>query len=1078
VGRASKARTTESRLPAAWFGIIGLAAIAAYYAIHGTAQTWFYDGFGAACAVALGVRARRQRRGTRAPWILATIGVVLWTAGDALSSVFSYSGTGLGALLSWADALYLLGYPALIAAIIQARRLRSPGRDRGLALEATMLVLAVALPMYEFWVRAALADAQADTLAIVVSLAYPVLDLVLLAAGIRLALGARGLTPSGLLLAVGLATNVVADAIYNVQIIRGGYSQPDPIDAGWLLSYIVWGSAALLPSASRLTAHHTAPGTTRDRRSILLALLVGSPLAVVAAAYRGAQPLDAVAVLGTLLLTTIVVAIRLREIAASDRERWRPSVFLYGSGMVVVALAMILTHAQSVSQRRADSTLALTRAQADLAGVARRSSDLRSARYDVAGTRRAAQAGLAGVARALARRDPGMLTDSGGGALDDQLATYASQVDRTLNLLADDQLVQAEGVTATRVLPAYEQLGATLDTTVSRYRSSAEATAKAERTWTIGLLLAGAFILVWMLRRFGSTRRSAERAAERARAVRDSERRLGALVAGSADILTVIDADTRVIAHPETVERVLGHPAGSMVGQRLDAFLGADDVDRTAQLLQRLRATRGASDTTDWCLRRADGSEITAEARFSNHLDDPLLGGFVLNVRDVTARRDLERELEFRAFHDHLTGLANRALLEERLRHALTRSARTLGIHAVVMIDLDDFKAVNDSFGHAAGDALLIEVGRRLRSTVRGNDTVARLGGDEFAILLEDVSTVDEALATARRLLEALRAPHTIVGRTVLVGGSAGVAVTDGHATDEAQDAADRELRNADLAMYEAKRVGDGSVELFAPEMHAAVASRVEMRSAIKKGLERGEFVVHYQPIVEFSERQIVGFEALVRWDRPGLGLVAPDVFIPIAEQTGLIVDIGTFVLGQATRQLAEWNARDGRSRYMSVNVAGAQIQRDELLLEVATAVRASGIDPEQLLLEVTETALIQDSEGNERRLDALRELGVRLGIDDFGTGYSSLSYLQRFSMDVLKIDKSFVDDIVDGGRAPLVEAMITMARALDLKVIAEGIETPGQMHALEQLGCRLGQGYLFSRPLPAAGITAELAVA
>ncbi|MEA2125844.1 MAG: hypothetical protein QOI80_2626, partial [Solirubrobacteraceae bacterium] len=850
-------------------------------------------------------------RGSRAPWVLGGAGNALWFAGDALSASFDYGTTGIGSLLTPADGLYLLGYPVLTAAVLLARRTRGPARDRGVALDAAMLIVAAALPIYEFWMRTALEHPAGGTLAIIVNAAYPALDMVLLAAGIRLAAGLRGSSAIVALLGVGLLFNVVADAVYNVQTINGGYSLGSALDIGWLVGYLLWGIAALLPASPR-----AAPPSVPDdeapyrRRAILLGLLVASPLSVIAAAYRGAYALDAVAVLGTLVVMIIVASIRLRDLARSGSPRWRTSAFMHGGGVVVVILAMAVTHAQSISKRRADSTLALTHTQTLVEHLQSVEDGIHAGEVSVEQGRTAFVASVADVKRALETRDPDTLAANGGGGLQRDLTDYATHAELLFDLIGRDRLNAALRMDELRVSPAYQRLEAELDRTVRSYRRSATSTAEVERTVTITLLLGGAILLMWLFRRFTATRREIERTEARARALGDSERRFAALVAGSADMLTVVDADTRVLAYPDTVERVLGKEAGSMLGARLDAELDETDTRRTRDLLDRLRHDAEASGTVDWHLTRADGSPMTAEARLTNQLDDPLLCGFVLNVRDVTARADLERELEFRAYHDHLTGLANRSQLEARLRHALTRSARSLALHAIVVINLDDFKSINDSFGHAAGDALLIEVGRRLRMRMRSNDTVARLGGDEFGILLEDVPSIDEALAATRRMLEGLRVPYEFAGRTVLVGGSAGVAVTDGAATGSIEEAAERQLRNADLAMYEAKRVGDGSVELFAPEMHVAVASRVELRAAIKKGLERGEFLLHYQPIIEFANRKIVGYEALVRWERPGHGLVPPDEFIPIAEQTGLIVELGTFVLGEATRQLAAWNAR------------------------------------------------------------------------------------------------------------------------------------------------------------------------
>jgi diguanylate cyclase (GGDEF)-like protein len=515
------------------------------------------------------------------------------------------------------------------------------------------------------------------------------------------------------------------------------------------------------------------------------------------------------------------------------------------------------------------------------------------------------------------------------------------------------------------------------------------------------------------------------------------------------------------------VDRVLGRVAGSMLGERLADFLPPDDRERTATVLNWLAgAEPGASRRIDWRLNRCDGAVLDGEAVIINYLDDPRLGGFVLNVRDVTERRRLENELEHRVFHDHLTGLANRALLENRLCHALGRSARSVTLHGIAFLDLDDFKAVNDSLGHAVGDELLVAVARRLQLCVRGSDTLARLGGDEFAVLLEDVEDAAEAELIAQRMVDSLREPFTVANTELGIGASVGVALSDGSGPGTVEDRAGRMLRNSDLAMYEAKRVGTRTVELYAPEMHDAVTRRLELKSELQLGLARDEFVIHYQPIIALADGSVAGFEALVRWNHPTRGFLSPLDFIPVAESSGLIVDLGHQVLLRACRQLAEWNAKWPARRYMSVNVAGMQLQRDEFVGEVAAALEESGIAPEQLLLEVTETALVRDTAGSERRLREVRELGVRLAIDDFGTGYSSLNYLRQFSMDVLKIDKSFIDSVADETRdGALVNAMVAMGETLGLLVVAEGIEEAGQVDALLKLGCPLGQGYYFARP-------------
>jgi diguanylate cyclase (GGDEF)-like protein/PAS domain S-box-containing protein len=438
-------------------------------------------------------------------------------------------------------------------------------------------------------------------------------------------------------------------------------------------------------------------------------------------------------------------------------------------------------------------------------------------------------------------------------------------------------------------------------------------------------------------------------------------------------------------------------------------------------------------------------------------------------AEDVTQRRRLEGQLAHQAFHDPLTGLANRALFRNRVEHALAQAHRAPGGVVVLFLDLDDFKAVNDSLGHGEGDQLLVQVAARLLGTTRGCDTVARLGGDEFAVLLQDAVDGD-AHIVANRILSSLTRPVLVGARELSVGASIGIAVA------RREDGTEELLRNADLAMYQAKARGKGMYEVFAPPMYEAVRDRVSLQADLHHALERREFRLVYQPLVELATERVVGVEALVRWDHPTRGAVSPATFIPLAEESGIILPLGRWVLDEACRQAAAWQRRGVGAPYVAVNISGRQLQHPQLVADVATALGDAGLEPGALLLEITEGVVMHDTEASLRRLHDLKEIGVRLAIDDFGTGYSSLSYLQRFPMDVLKIDKAFVDDVALGGsRAALARTIVALGETLSLHTVAEGIETPEQSAALVAMGCRVGQGYWFARPVPAPEITAML---
>ena len=420
------------------------------------------------------------------------------------------------------------------------------------------------------------------------------------------------------------------------------------------------------------------------------------------------------------------------------------------------------------------------------------------------------------------------------------------------------------------------------------------------------------------------------------------------------------------------------------------------------------------------------------------------------------------------ALHDALTGLPNRALFLDRLEHALARATRGGTGVAVLFLDLDRFKTVNDSLGHAAGDQLLCTVAERIAGCMRAADTAARLGGDEFAVLLEDLISTHEAVRVAERIIEALAAPIEVAGREVYIGASIGVA--------SGRHGAEDLLRHADVAMYRAKAQGKGRYAMFEEGMQAEVMERLELEADLQRAIDRGELEVFYQPIITLASGALAGHEALLRWRHPTRGLIAPGAFIPVAEETGLIGPIGEIVLREACRQAAAWSHAGELS--MNVNLSGRQLEDPGLLETVTAVLRETGLAPGRLVLEITETVLMHDTEATIRRLRALRAIGVRLAVDDFGTGYSSLRYLNRFPLDVLKMAKPFVDGLGDQSEDPaLARAIVELGASLGLQIVAEGIEHSAQLAQLRRLGCPLGQGYWFARPMPAADAEVQMGI-
>jgi diguanylate cyclase (GGDEF)-like protein/PAS domain S-box-containing protein len=545
---------------------------------------------------------------------------------------------------------------------------------------------------------------------------------------------------------------------------------------------------------------------------------------------------------------------------------------------------------------------------------------------------------------------------------------------------------------------------------------------------------------------------------------RRSVARFQTLVQNASDVIMIVRPDTTITYQTPSTLRILGYAPGSLEGRQLATLLHPDDVEQALAGCTAVAVKAGSSVTALWRIRHIDGSWRRIEVITTNLLSDPTVEGMVLTMRDVTERMGLEEELKHQAFHDALSGLANRALFRDRLEHALLRAARSHTALAVLFIDLDDFKLVNDSLGHAAGDELLVTVATRISSSLRAGDTAARFGGDEFAVLLEQISSPDEAFEVASRIIAEVSTVVVIEDHDLTPGASIGIVFSPAGVEDPADL-----MQAADVAMYAAKAGGKGRYELYRPALKSAILDRLERTADLQRALDNREFELYYQPIVGLEAGDLAGHEALVRWNHPIRGLLLPGQFVPLAEETGLIVPLGRWALREACQQARFWQLRHSRAGAMriNVNVSAMQFQHVDLVQDVATALLDTGLAAEYLVLEITESMLVENVEVIIERLRELKELGVELAIDDFGTGYSSLSYLKNFPIDILKLDKSFVDDIGDAtANGALAESIVMLAKKLNLQTIAEGIEDQGQLDALRSFGCQFGQGFYLAEPL------------
>jgi len=557
-----------------------------------------------------------------------------------------------------------------------------------------------------------------------------------------------------------------------------------------------------------------------------------------------------------------------------------------------------------------------------------------------------------------------------------------------------------------------------------------------------------------------NTRRKAEQA------LRESEKRFRSLIENALDIITVLDANGIIRYGSPSVQRVLGYKPEDLINKSFFEYIHTDDVQR---VLTAFAPTAGLRDRAslptrpvEFRFRHHNGLWCFLEAVSNDLLHDPDVAGIVVNSRDVTARKVDEETIRHLAYYDALTGLPNRMLLNDRLAQALAHAHRNQQKLAILFLDLDRFKTINDTLGHSLGDRLLQEVAQRLGGCLREGDTVARLGGDEFALLLPGINQVEEVSRVAYKILDTLNPSFNFEGHELHVTASMGISLYPNDSED-----AQTLLKNADTAMYRAKAQGRNNYQFYTSTMNAKALERLMMENSLRHAMERQEFVLYYQPQININTEQIVGMEVLVRWQHPELGLISPAKFIPLAEETGFIIPLDEWVLRTACAQNKAWQEAGFPPLRMSVNLSTRHFKRKDFVETVARVLKETGLDPKCLELELTESIVMENAEAAIGTLHKLKEMGIYLSLDDFGTGYSSLSYLRRFPIDTLKIDQAFVRNIsTDPDDAAIAILIIAMAHSLKLKVIAEGVETEEQLEFLRANRCDEMQGYYFSWPL------------
>ncbi|MFH9348991.1 putative bifunctional diguanylate cyclase/phosphodiesterase [Kitasatospora sp. NPDC017646] len=1034
-----------------------------YFADPGLRIIWWTGmGLGGVAAVVVGVRLNRPRHPLF--WYLLALANLSFTTGEAVQALQLDILHLQNPFPSVADGFYLAEFVLYAVGLLGFIRWRTARQDRAGLLDALIITLGLALLVWIYLILPYALNPNLTWLQKAVSIAYPLGDVVVLALLLRLLTPRGGKSRSLQLLTVGALGLLTADVLYGLIQLHGTWHIGTGVELGWAAFYTAWGAAALHPSMVELTrpVPTQQPDLSASRLALLTMASLIAPAILIIESLAGNTANAGVIGAFSALLYLLVLA-RLAVVVVARRQAVARERTLREAGARLTAAVTVAEVADAV-QAAASTLMPAERGHVALLAVTE---------YGVLHVRRAGngkgtgQDGGSGGPRERARAPreeaevPHEPAEVSREQAEEEVLTRlaAHRETRLLPVGSVDLPVHLGGMPAALVCPL------TL----------------AERP--SGDPLIGALVVTGTEQELTSLWSSLEiLAAQAALAVervmlsqevirRNSELYFRALVQNASDVILILDADDSIRYASSSAERVLGRP--DLDGTLLTDLVPPEDSREVGRALARMRGPadppRSDQPREHWRLLRQDLSPIEAEVRYTDLRDDPTVGGLVLTLRDVTEQRQMERELTHRAFHDSLTGLANRVLFQDRVGHALARGQRSGAVTGVLFIDLDDFKVVNDTQGHAVGDELLVAVSLRISTALRSSDTAARLGGDEFAVLVEDALCPTDVDTIAGTVLSVFAEPFKLSAGAVRVSASVGVATTE-----DSVDAAEL-LTHADLALYSAKAAGRRQWCHYRPAFQAGLVERHELNENLDSAIAESAFQLYYQPIVDLRTGDLVAFEALVRWPHDRRGMVLPDEFIALAEESGQIVPLGAWVLERAAEEAATWHAASSAARAaaglpplrVNVNVSARQFRDAGFVDVVHHALGSSGIDPRTLVLELTESVLMRRDDRLRADMSTLGELGIGLAIDDFGTGYSSLSYLREFPISLLKIDKSFIDGLgLSPQQQALVEGITRIADTLGVQVIAEGIEHPSQRDLLAAMGCPLGQGYLFAHPM------------
>jgi diguanylate cyclase (GGDEF)-like protein/PAS domain S-box-containing protein len=1031
---------------AVWIALL----IGLYYWLDGGLRitAWGLISLSGVAAIMAGMVANRPAR--KAPWILLAAALACFAAGQLSFLIAAQRQVALP-FPSFADVFYLSCYPLCAAGLLMFIYWRTPDGDLRSLIDALTLTAGLGLLSWTFLIRPHINDPTLTGLQKTVAIAYPLGDVLLLALLARLLAPGAARMRSVQLLTVGTVACLVSDTAYGAIQLHGTFHNGTIIDLGWALFYTAWGAAALHPTMTRLT--DPVPRQQVEVSPVRLALLMLAsliaPVLLLTAVPGGvASEVGVIAVFSAVLY--LLVLTRLWDAAASHRRALDRERVLRQASLSLVTTADVSQVAAAVK----DAVDALLRGQSQgdaLLGV------------QIDGTLLAVHNGT----------DPAQ-----GRQLGHLAKTWSPLVKGTAPVLTRMRQLPEQARTARPRAEAMLLCPLTLQDRPSGAMPTGliavfgEQRVLSDLTGTLDLLAHQVALTL-------------ESVMLRQEVIRQrNEAYFRALVQDASDAIVIADDDGTVKYATPSTAAIFGEVAA--VGKRFWDLVAEQDREDLARTFMRLREhARSGPRVVEERITRLDGRIVHIQARCSDLRAESNVAGLVFTLRDVTSQHQLEEELKHRAFHDALTGLPNRLLFQDRIAQQVATAKRTGRITGVLFVDLDDFKVVNDTKGHSIGDELLVAAASRLNALVRESDTAARLGGDEFAILVGNAESIAAVETTAERIIDAFREPFTLPTGLVTVTVTVGVATTvDGTDTDEL-------LRHADLALYAAKAAGKRQWRLYQPVLSAGLLRRREVQEALEEAIATSAFSIAYQPIVALDTWELAGFEALIRWPHPQWGMMQPGQFITLAEETGQIIAIGAWVLRRAVvdivrlrraatappRQRSASGERPPRDEdppagrrdlWVSVNVSARQFDDTTFAGTVRQAVASSGLEPQAIMLELTESALLRRDERLHSELAELKGIGVKLAIDDFGTGYSSLSYLRDLPIDVVKMDKSFVEGIADSGqRLALAEGIVQIAKTLSLDVVAEGIETEVQRDLLSSMGCHYGQGFLLAMPMP-----------